>query len=67
MDKFEEIQLPPKKDYFNTVTGCDISEKNYARANLIWETFGLKNLGELHDLYVASDVLLMTNVMEQYR
>ena len=67
MVKFEEIRLPPKKEYFNTLTGNDISEENYARAKLIWETFELKNLGELHDLYVASDVLLMTNIMEQYR
>ena len=33
----------------------------------IWEVFKLKNLGELHDLYVETDTLLLADVFENYR
>ena len=67
MEKFNETKLPSKEHYFNTLTDSDITDEEYTRAKLIFETFNLKTLGELHDLYVATDVLLLTNVMERYR
>merc|ERR1712055_1137868 len=63
----KEKTLPSKEDYFNQLTGKDISEKDYEFAHKLYHTFKLKNLGELHDLYMGSDVNLLADVFESFR
>ena len=66
-DRFDETELPPIEAYYKDLKGRGISENEYSRATEVYQLFGLRNLGELHDLYCSSDVLLLTNVMERYR
>ena len=66
-DKFRERQLPPKEKFYSNLTECNIEDDEYERALKIWEHFGIRNLGQYHDLYLRTDVLLLTDVFENFR
>ena len=44
----------------------DIADADYAHAKKVFEDFGIKKLGEYHDLYVQSHKLL-ADVFENFR
>ena len=66
-ENFSEKQLPAKEDFYSKLNDCGVSEEDYNYAKMIWENFNLKNLGEYHDLYLKSDVLLLADVFEEFR
>ena len=66
-DKFAETQLPPKEAFENDLSKENISEEDYTFVKELWKVFKLKNLGELHDLYMETDTLLLADVFENYR
>ena len=66
-DKFDETQLPKKEDFYSHLYEESITDKDYARANIVWKHFNIKNLGEYHDLYLMTDVYLLTDVFENFR
>ena len=65
-DKFEETELPPKETLYSNLNMSDISEQDYSHAQKVWKGFGMKNLGEYHDLYLKTDVILLSNVFEAF-
>ena len=65
--KFEEITLPPREKFYNELSKKHISDEDYAFIHELWNTYQLKNLGELHDLYMETDVLILTDVFEEFR
>ena len=65
--KFKETKIPKKEDYYNDLTLKHISKEDYDFAHQLFETFKLKNLGELHDLYMETDVVLLGDVFENFR
>ena len=66
-EKFEETSLPPKSAFYNDLAKCHISDNDYEFAQKLWNTFGLKNMGELHDLYMETDVALLADIFENFR
>ena len=42
----------------------DISDKDYSHAQKVWKGF---DMGEYHDLYLKTDVILLSNVFEAFR
>jgi len=50
MDSWEkfEVGLPPKESFFSDLTKYHISDDDFQFIHSLWNTFGLKNMGELH-------------------
>ena len=69
MDSFEKFNspLPTKEDFYSILNNKDISKKDYQHVKNVWNKFNLKNMGEYHDLYLKSDILLLVDVFENFR
>ena len=65
-DKFDKCELPSKKKIYSSLKGKEISNKDYARSKKVWKAFKMKNLGDYHDLYLKTDVLLLCDVFEKF-
>ena len=66
-EKFDEQALPIKKEFYSIMNDQHISDKDYNHAQNVWKTFKLKSMGDYHDLYLKSDILLLADVFENFR
>ena len=66
-ERFSELSLPSKKDFYSNLNMEDISDTDYRHANNVFKRFKLENLGDYHDLYVQSDTLLLADVFNNFR
>ena len=66
-EKFSEISLPSKEDFYGNLNMEDISDIDYRHANNVIKRFKLENLEDYHDLYVQSDTLLLADVFNNFR
>ncbi|XP_049769187.1 uncharacterized protein LOC126106833 [Schistocerca cancellata] len=63
-----EDHLPSIDNFKSLLTGGrTVSESDYKRACDVWHLFKCKTLGEYSDLYLKIDVLLLSDVFENFR
>ena len=67
MEKLSETQLPPKEEFYSKLNDEDITDDDYQHAINVWNTFKCKTIRDYHDLYLKSDVLLLSDVFENFR
>ena len=51
-DRFEETTLPPVSSFYSKLNMSGVSDQDYEHAWKVWRDFGIRNLGEYHDLYL---------------
>ena len=44
-----------------------ISDDEYKHAQIVWNKFDIKNMGQYHDLYLKSGILLLSDDFENFR
>ena len=67
VDKFSETQLSAKESFFSKLYGEGISDDDYSHAQKVWEEFKCKTFRDYHNVYNESDVLLLADVLENFR
>ena len=66
-EKFNETSILDKEALYSKLNYEGITDEDHAHYKKVFKEFGLKDLGEYHDLYVQSDTLLLADVFENFR
>ena len=64
--KFKE-QLPGKEKFYSALTGKKIIDKEYEHVLKVWNKFHMKTMKDYHNFYLKCDVLLLANVLENFK
>ena len=65
-EKFSEDELPGRSKFFSSLKDKCISEKDYLKANNIWNVFKMNTMGDYYEFYLKTDVLLLADVFEKF-
>ena len=65
--RLAETVLPPMKAFYSVLNQEDISVEDYAHAEQVWKVFQCATVGDYHDVYLKSDVILLADVFESFR
>ena len=55
-----------KKAFYSELYLEEVTDKDYAHAQKVFEEFKLRNIGDYHDFYDQSDALLLADVFENF-
>ena len=66
-EKFNQMKLPTKDQFYSILNDQHIADDEYDHAKKVWKTFKIKTMGEYHNLYLGSNVLLLTDVFKNFR
>ena len=67
MEKLSETQLPSKDSFYSKLNDEEINDDDYQHAINVWNTFKCKTIRDYHNIYLKSDVLLLSDVFENFR
>ena len=63
---FSEGKLPDRSKFYSSLKDECIGEKDYLHDNNVWNVLKMNKLGDYHDLYLKTDVLLLADVFEKF-
>ena len=67
LDKFNDDSLPPIDAFYSSLKNTTIPTSLYDHLKIIWNALNCQTLGEFHDVYLKTDVLLLAAVFENFR
>ena len=51
MKKLDEASLPPKEDFYSTLTGNGITDEEYQHAHTVWKEFNIVSMKDYYNFY----------------
>ena len=64
--RFSKNKLPDRSKIFSPLKDKCISEKEYERANNVWNVFKMNSMGDCCDFYLKTNVLLLADVFQKF-
>ena len=65
--KFDHESLPLIDEFYSQLNDKSITNDEYDYAHNIWSHFNCQTFGDYHDLYLYTDVLLLSDIFETFR
>ena len=65
-ENFFDEKLPDRYEFFSSLKGECVIEKDYLHVINVWNTFKINTMGDYHNLYLKTDVLLLADVFEKF-
>ena len=66
-ERFDETSLSDKEAFYNSLNMENIIDVDYRHTKRLFKNLNNKNLGDYHDLYVQSNILLLADVFKNFR
>ncbi|CAH1111573.1 unnamed protein product [Psylliodes chrysocephalus] len=65
--RFDEACLPSIESFYNKLEDKPCPRRLYQRAHNVWSKFNCQDLGDYVDLYMKTDILLLSDIFEEFR
>ena len=65
-ERFDETSLSDKEAFYSNLNMENITDVDHRHAKSVFKSLNNKNLGDYHDLYVKSDILLLDDMFENF-
>ena len=66
-EKLNKTSLPPIEAFYSKLSNSDCNSEDYAKAQNVWIHFGCQTMLDYHNLYLRSDVLLLSDVFQGFK
>ena len=66
-EKFNEKSLPEKEEIYSNLNTENITDSDYNHSKRICKDIEIRNFGKYHDFYLKIDILLLADVLENFR
>ena len=63
----ETRELPERNEFYSSLTDSTISEADYDHAKQVYKHFSCDTMLDYHNLYLKSDVLLLADIVDNFR
>ena len=65
-DKYDELQLPEKEEFFNKLNNKNIFDDEYEHAIKVFKTFKCKDLLDYSRLYLKTDICHLADIFKKF-